>query len=76
MRRISINPVKKLLGLFHGILVTERKRWQASIGTGLRYLILGYLIMQLFEQLPENIWNIIYSQCSNEQFSRMFPCNK
>ncbi len=69
MNEISISPIVKILwlvGLFHGLLVAEGKRWQTSIGTGFRYIILGfflsqiYLIKQLFNQLPENTWNIIF----------------
>ena len=70
MKDIEINPIVKLyglVGLFHGLLVAEGKRWQTSIGAGFRYLILGfflsqiYLIKQLFNQLPENTWNLIFS---------------
>ncbi|MES9969978.1 MAG: hypothetical protein ABW092_08065 [Candidatus Thiodiazotropha sp.] len=70
MNEISITPGEKLLflvGLFHGLLVAEGKRWKTSIGTGFRYILLGffmsqmYLIKQFLDQLPDNAWEIMFS---------------
>jgi hypothetical protein len=70
MKEISIAPYERfvfLVGLFHGLLVVEGKRWKTSIGTGYRYILLGffmsqmYLIKQLFNQLPDNTYEIIIS---------------
>ena len=70
MKYVNVNLIVKtygLVGLFHGLLVVEGKRWQTSLGSGFRYLILGfylsqiYLIKQLFNQLPENTWKLIFN---------------